>query len=151
MQKILFISLCTLLSGCYIPLDLLFDESNYIPKEIVNPECDITADGIYTIQVLNNGVIGKPVDYYRPDIYTVDKSRFTRPSSNEPVIYISVRKENLKDKFDEAAFNLHENACLKADGVYSYIDTLGAKRTIQKFKMITPKFIKNPDYIDESK
>ena len=127
MKKTIFISLCTLLSGCYIPLDLLFNE--YIPKEIINPECDISPNDIYVIQVLNNGVLGEP-------------------DSKGPAIYISVKKENLKDIFDEASFRLETNVCLKKDGVYSYIDMLGTKRTIKKFKMITPKFIKNPEYIE---
>ena len=145
MKKTFFIATILLLSACTTNLhDLLFGE--YILKEIINQECTKTPDGLYVIQVLDDGVLAKTVSYYRIDYETVDKTRFNRPDYDDPIIYIPVSKEQLKDKFDDSASSIHENACLKADGTYSYKTALGAKRTIQKFKIIQPKYIPNPEY-----
>ena len=144
MKKLFFIGIFLLLSACS---DLIFGE--YIQKEIINPECDIIPDGIYTVQVLNNGVLGKTLKYYKPDYKTIDKEHFQRPDYDQPTIYISVGKNNLKTKYDEGYFGFDENSCLKSDGTYSYTTALGAKRTVQKFKIIQPRYIENPKYTEE--
>lgn len=148
MKNLFFIGIFLLLSACSTNLhDLIFGE--YIPKEIINPECNITPDGIYTVQVLDNGVLGKPLEYYKPDYKTIDKEHFQKPDYDQPMIYISASKDYLKNKFDEAAFEFNENSCLKSDGTYSYTTALGAKKTVQKFKIIQPRYIENPKYTEE--
>ena len=99
--------------------------------------------------MLDNGVLGKPLEYYKPDYKTIDKEHFQKPDYDQPMIYISASKDYLKNKFDEAAFEFNENSCLKSDGTYSYTTALGAKKTVQKFKIIQPRYIENPKYTEE--
>ena len=148
MKNLVFLCLFLLLSACSTNLhDLIFGE--YTPKELINPECNITPDGIYTVQVLDNGVLGKPLYYYKPDYKTIDKTRFENPDNNTPMIYIHVEKELLKDKYDESAFGFNEDSCLKSDGTYSYTTATGSKKTVQKFKIIQPRYIPNSEYPEE--
>lgn len=144
MRKIFFISILLLLSACSTNLyNSIFGE--YIPKEIINSQCDLTPDGIYVMQVLDNGVLGKPVKYYYEKGIKTDS--FERPDINSPTIYVSVRKDDLKNKFDDAAFSIAEDSCLTADGVYSYTTILGSKKSVQKFKIAGPRYVSNPNFI----
>lgn len=148
MKNLFFISIFLLLSACSTNLhDLIFGE--YIQKEIINPECSIVPDGIYTVQVLNNGVLGKPLEYYKPDYKTIDKEHFQKPDYNTRIIYISTSKDDLKNKYDEGYFGFNEDSCLKSDGTYSYTTAIGSKKTVQKFKIIQPRYIENPKYKTE--
>ncbi len=148
MKNLFFIGTFLLLSACSSNLhDLIFGE--YIPKEIINPECSITPDGIYTVQVLDKGVLARTVKYYQTDYKTVDKNHFQKPDYSEPIIYISVDKNNLKNKYDEAYFGFDEDSCLKSDGTHSYTTAFGSKKTVQKFKIIQPRHIPNPEYKEE--
>lgn len=147
MKNLFFIGIFLLLSACSTNLhDLIFGE--YIPKEIINPECNITPDGIYTVQVLDNGVLARTVKYFRRN-GDIDKNYFQKPDYDQPMIYISVDKDNLKNKYDEAYFGFDENSCLKSDGTYSYSTAIGSKKTVQKFKIIQPRYIENPKYKSE--
>ena len=77
MKNLFFIGIFLLLSACSTNLhDLIFGE--YIPKEIINPECNITPDGIYTVQVLDNGVLARTVKYFRRN-GDIDKNYFQKP------------------------------------------------------------------------
>lgn len=116
---------------------------------ISNPECDITPEGIYISQVLDKGVLGKPLYYYRPGYKTIDKTRFNKPDSSTPIIYISASKEILANKYDDMYLEFDENSCLKSDGTYSYATAIGSKKTVQKFKIIQPRYIPNSEYPEE--
>lgn len=143
MKKLFLLLPCLLLTACPYSIADMADLNKPL-KEIRNPECDIIADGLYIIQVLDDGILGEPVDYSKT-YGEVDKSSFTRRDKSE-TLYIPIDKKILKDKYDDSASDIGEMTCLKNDGTYSYTTAMGAKRTIRKLKLITPRVIPNPEY-----
>ncbi|MBN1281918.1 MAG: hypothetical protein JW985_03020 [Alphaproteobacteria bacterium] len=145
MKKLFLLLPCLLLTACpYSIYEMVYGEiPEYIPKEIPNPECDFTVDGIKVFQVIDKGILARFI--YRDH----EEGVYKEYSGGDNIFYIPSSKKKLEDMYDDKIMNV-PTGCFKKNGTYSYSTAMGSKNTIRKLKYIEPKYIPNPEYKDNT-